>query len=722
MRNHAKHLGQIAETGLENHPLWNEDHPWHINAGRIVHHVLRGLQGGHYEKGGLVDKALQRVRHYDDGGTIPQQNPIDVAKQVVTSNNQNLPSDQIIMNKYQGTGLQFPQNESMARLAAKTKRETAEKAGKKVSGNPLNERTVIKAPKSESGQKQLPDFVTGNISHDDWVKRHEQILDPHEIHNAANWYKNVYSTFKNYYPNDEEAKRNMRAWLVAQQNISPAGAMNNVLMQKEQMARKVPEALWKAGGMPNPTEAARSVLKDQPIAQGVGQKIADFVDAAEGKPVRSWMANHPNGGSPFVVDVHTARDTGMVDSELINHLTRLGYDPKALEKLKIDLKGTPTEAAYENRAKWGRELTNTLNKRKWMGRNDWTPAEVQAVGWMGMTKLTRNAEEDSESGLGRNLRRISYEMDPGEGSPWAEKYGDAISGLSDKDKAEFTNKMTAAAMKHAAELSGIGHHQIVHGTGAWEQYQNPAAVSHALSTSHAADIASNALGYLLNQTEVWHNRAKPMTSNPKGFGIDFIEKGSKNLANKEYLQGFWNKVMAADTTGLLRGFQPITLPTGEVGIRSLIDKGGVSTRDKIEKSLSEGSPLRKMLETIGPDIDIHGHEAEITKARNDWKEHKNGEGYLARLGEILGSDPSAYLNHARSQLEAQLENHLDEAYKRNGKIWRTQSPSSQSSSPAQGTPGLKQGFKKPARHPALDIPGVHIRTAEAGEPIFHGEK
>lgn len=24
--------------------------------------------------------------------------------------------------------------------------------------------------------------------------------------------------------------------------------------------------------------------------------------------------------------------------------------------------------------------------------------------------------------------------------------------------------------------------------------------------------------------------------------------------------------------------------------------------------------------------------------------------------------------------------------------------------------------------PALNIPGVHIRTAEAGEPIFHGDK
>jgi hypothetical protein len=49
----------------------------------------------------------------------------------------------------------------------------------------------------------------------------------------------------------------------------------------------------------------------------------------------------------------------------------------------------------------------------------------------------------------------------------------------------------------------------------------------------------------------------------------------------------------------------------------------------------------------------------------------------------------------------------------------------------QGDPiavAKKVSASKPARrakakqHPALGIPGVHIRTAEAGEPIFHGEK
>ena len=39
----------------------------------------------------------------------------------------------------------------------------------------------------------------------------------------------------------------------------------------------------------------------------------------------------------------------------------------------------------------------------------------------------------------------------------------------------------------------------------------------------------------------------------------------------------------------------------------------------------------------------------------------------------------------------------------------------------RGQPAFKRGGAIPL-HPALNIPGVHIRTAEAGEPFFHGEK
>jgi hypothetical protein len=692
--------GTVAHKGVNITHL--ELSPQAINGGAVWHPEH---ERQHFNIGGMPEDAIGPSEM--QGPKMPVEQPEPMPAPAAPTRRQpfqfNTPEEQArpIMERHQNTGLQFPQDEGLFRVNAKLKRERAAAEGKKVAGNPANPRTVIKAPKG------LPDFVAGNLTYDDWMKRHESILTPDEAHNASQWYARIFDTFKQYYPDPDEARQHMRAWLVAQQNVSPAGAMQNVLLQKEQMARNVPPELWKAGGMPNPTEAARAVLQGQPITGGVGQKIADFVDSAEQKDVRSWMANHPDGESPFVVDVHTARDTGMVDQELINHLKRLGYDHKALDKLAIDLTGTPSEAAYENRAAWGRGLTNHLNQIGWLGRNDWRPEEVQAVGWMGMTKLTRAAEEDAESGLSRNMRRISYEVDPGEGSPWAGKYGSLIASLDPKQKAELTEDVAKLAMDHASKLAGINVHSLVHGTGAWEQYQNPAAVGQSLSTQSGADIAANALGYLLNQTEVWHNRLKPMTSNPKGFGVDFIERGSKNLANPKYLSDFWQKIMDADPHGLFKGFQPITLPTGEVGIRALIDKGGTKIKEKIEQSIMEGGPIHRALSSMGPDIGVMGHEAEITKHRNDWKVDKNGESYLARLVPALGPNTPAHLNSIRAQLENRIENYLK----------GTQRPQKGGTQKE----GLARGGTPHVPHPAMRIPGVHIITADAGDPIFHGD-
>ena len=619
-----------------------------------------------FARGGDVE-----ADHMAVGGDIGDEGDDINSRAVMGGNNPPSPMQPVsqgsMMPPSQGFGgLSFPPEDSAARLKQKLNRDYAVSSGKKSdAGLPHNPRTIIKGPEGK------PDFVTGNIGFDDWKNRHENILTPEEIQHSSKWYSNIFNNFLNYTNSDQpKATQLMRAWLVAQQNVSPGGAMNNVLLQKEQAARGVPQNLWESGGMPNPTEAARAVLSGRNVT-GVGQKISDFVDSAEQKDVRSWMGNHPHGGSPFVVDVHTARDTGMVDPELISHLTRLGYDKDALSKLKVDLTGTPTAAAYENRAQWGRDLTGNLNETGWMGRKDWTPAEVQAVGWMGMTKLTRDAEEDSESGLGRNLRRISYEFAPGEGSPWSSKYGSAFDGLPPDEQRDLTEKMTHRALDHATKISGIDLHSIVHGTGAWERYQNPAAVAQTLSTQKGADIASNAIGHLLQQTDVWHNRVKPMTKNPKGFAIDFIENGSKNLADKDNLSDFWDKVMGADPHGLIRGYQPITLPTGEVGVRALIDKGGQGTQNKLEEAISPGGALHKILSDLPYDIHMKGHEAEISKARNDWKEQKNGEGYMGRLVSLLGRDPSAELNSARSQLEKELEGHLDAAYERQGGSWRS---------------------------------------------------
>lgn len=553
-------------------------------------------------------------------------------------------------------GIKFPEEESSNLLRLKLKREQEALQGKAMPGLPKNEREVIKAPEGSG----LPDFVVGKITPDDWIKRTEQVLTPEEIKQYSKWYDEVRGTFLKYTDNDEaKTDKYMRAWLVANQNIGVDGAFNNVLLQAEQFARNVPEGKMRAGGLPMATQAARNTLLDQPITEGVGFKISDFVDSAEGKTVRSIYGNDVQAGQPFVVDIHTARDTGLVDNILLNHLEKQGYAVDR-DKIKVDLSTGPTDTQYENRADFGRQLTDELNSMNWQGRSDWQPKEVQAVGWMAMTRLTADAATDTVTALERNLRRISMEAAPGEGSPWAKKYGKAFAALTPERQVQLTQVVTDRAMEMAKEIAGIDLRTMVHGTGGWQNYQNPAAVGQALATREGGEIAANVLGYLLQQTEVWVNSIKATTKNPKALAVDFIESGSDNLSTNDGLRSFWEKVMAADPTKLFVGYQPIRTADGDVGIRVLIDKGGTARMQSVQDALSSGGQIDAMLTKLDYDVKTRGYEADLVKARNDWtgKGSKNGEAYLGRLADLGVRRTAADLDPLRGELEKLFEREL----------------------------------------------------------------
>ena len=556
-------------------------------------------------------------------------------------------------------GIKFPVEDSSNRLRLKVQREQQALQGKPMPGMPKNERTVIEAP----AESEMPDFVVGKITPDDWIARTEAILSPEEIKQYAKWYEDVRGTFLKYTDGDEaKTDKYMRAWLVANQNIGVDGAFNNVLLQAEQFARQVPAGEMKAAGLPLATKAARSTLQDEPIVEGVGLKISDFVDSAEGKSVRSIYGNDPLAGQPFVVDIHTARDTGLVDEILLNHLERQGYKVDR-DRITTDLAGGPTDTQYENRSDFGRKLTEQLNSIGWQGRNDWQPKEVQAVGWMAMTRLTADAADDTVTALERSLRRISMEAAPGEGSPWATKYGAAFNALSGDRQAQLTKAVTNRAMEMAREIAGIDLRGMVHGTGGWESYQNPAAIAQTLATRNGAEIAANVVGFLTQQTEVWVNSIKGTTKNPKALAIDFIESGSDNLSTNDGLRKFWEKVMASDPTKLFVGYQPIKTMDGEVGIRVLIDKGGPARMQSVQEALSSGGQIDTMLTQLDFDVKTIGYEADLVKARNDWKVSKDGKAYLGRLAELGVKRTAADLDPLRGELEAIFERELSEAAK-----------------------------------------------------------
>jgi len=551
-------------------------------------------------------------------------------------------------------GLSFPSVDTDNRLRLKAKREESILAGKAPAGAPKNTRVEIQAPEGSS----LPNFVVGNITPQDWISRTESMLSKEEIAKYAKWYDDIKGTFLKYTNNDEEkADKYMRAWLVANQNIGVDGALSNMLLQAEQFARKVPKQEMKAGGLPMATQAARNALLNEPITEGVGAKISDFVDSAEGKSVRSFYGNNQAGGSPFVVDIHTARDTGLVDEILLNHLERKGYQVDR-QNIKTDFAAGPTETQYENRADFGRALTKYLNDNSWQGRTDWTPKEVQAVGWMAMTKLTADASEDSVTALERNLRRISMEVAPAVGSPWEKKFGEKFSSLPAQRQSEITQVVTDRAMQAAKEISGIDFREMVHGTGGWQTFQNPAAVAQTLATREGAEIAANVLGYLLQQTEVWVNSIKGTTKNPKALAIDFIESGSDNLSTNEGIRSFWEKIMAADPTGLFVGYQPIKTIDGEVGIRVIVDKANATKMQNVQNALSKGGQIDNVLSSLDFDVKSKGYESDLVKAGNNWKESPDGKAYLGRLADLGVKRTAADLDPIRSEFEKIIESEL----------------------------------------------------------------
>jgi|DEB0MinimDraft_10_1074344.scaffolds.fasta_scaffold08320_2 hypothetical protein len=542
------------------------------------------------------------------------------------------------------------------RLHTQRMQSTLEK-GKPYPGAPKNPRTVIPAPEGSG----LPDITVGNITPQDWQNRIESTLSPQEISNYSEWYKKVFGEFQRLTNGDpEEMARLTDAWFAGQQNSSPSQTLNDVLFIYEQIKRGVPKEELKGKGLPSANKIVIDILTESEITGGAGQKIADFLDSGYQKNVRSIMGNAPEGGAPFVVDIHTGRDTGLVDPIFINHLKRLGYDVP--EDLQIDFTSGISGPMYESRAMFGQQLTDHLNAQGWMGRSDWEPAEIQAIGWMQLSNMygTSNVGGDITDAFARNTRRISMEVDPGAGSPWAEKFGDDYGTLDAETKVQINDEVTARAIELVNDQMGISLGQTVHGTGGWELYTNPSTVQQAIASKDAAIEAGARLGYLLQQTEVWVNAPKTLTKNPKNFAVDIIETSGENLRDGSALGDLFQRLIDEDPNGLFRGYQPIVID-GKPGIRILITQDAIKESPLSAAKAKEyivdfaNNKLGKITDDLQFDAEIDIMEADLTQLRNDWTEDKTGGGYKNYFGGQAGQDEGAGLGAVLDRDSRELE-------------------------------------------------------------------
>lgn len=550
-----------------------------------------------------------------------------------------------------------------------------QETGVQYPGAPKNPRTVIPAPEGSD----LPDIVVGNIEPDDWRQRIEATMSPEEINKAASWYKIVFGEFQKQANGDpEEIAKLTDAWFAGQQNSSPQQTLNDVLFVYEQIKRGVPKEQLKGKGLPSANKIVIDILTNSTIEGGAGQKIADFLDSGYGKNVRAIMGNKPEGGSPFVVDIHTARDTGLVDEIYINHLTRLGYDVP--DDLIVDVGGGGIKGPqYESRALFGQQLTEELNDQNWMGRNDWEPAEIQAIGWMQLSGMYggSNTGGDVVDAFTRTTRRISMEVDPGAGSPWAAKFGEEFGNLPIEDRRAINDEVTSKAIDLVNKQTGITLGNTVHGTGGWELWQNPSTVQQAIASKETAIEAGARLGYLLQQTEVWVNTPKAMTKNPKNFSIDIVETTGESLRDSDRLTELFDRIINEEPNGLFRGYQPIIVE-GKPGIRILITDDAVKesplTKAKAIEYIQEfaNTKLGNITDELNFDAEIDIMEADLTRLRNNWEEDQTGGGYKSYFSGQSGQDAASdeagqrVLDTDGAELESLFQQRINEAKNRSG--------------------------------------------------------
>lgn len=243
--------------------------------------------------------------------------------------------------------------------------------------------------------------IAGEITPQDWAARVQHVFDsPQQIEEAARWYETFEPLFRKHFGKD--ADRVMRAFAVSQANASPSGGLASVLRAMHKIDRG--EEVGSIGSVV--ADSIERALKGEMVDKKMAAKLSDFTDALRGKKRRTWMGNRAAGGAPAPVDVWGLRDLGYIDKGLLSRrggqLKGGGFNrAKQIEADHgIDLTklthtpGTAEGSRYERAAEKYQEITDHLNEIGFNGRNDWTPAQTQALGWSGIQRFFGNVPED----------------------------------------------------------------------------------------------------------------------------------------------------------------------------------------------------------------------------------------------------------------------------------------------------------------------------------------
>jgi len=464
-------------------------------------------------------------------------------------------------------------------------------------GAPLNKRTVL-----QSGENKL---VVGRVTFDDWVERVSTLLSTEDLRQSRAWYRQLFSTLEPLY--GEDAPVIGTAWLASQINESPSGGFRSVLRAMD-LERGLPPVGYSRAGLAE--NAIRALLRGTTPQSGLGVKLLDFMDSELGFSTRTAMGRDVRGGGPAAIDIWAFRDIGFVDDKMRNRLIEI-FGAKAVKKVSNDLKSIH-EPQYEYGSRFYNDLARELNARGFNGGN-WIPSEAQAVGWVSLQKALRIQPEFVSDIIGKNVRRVSLGLSPGEGAP----------------QASFAGEQARQRIEEIAKLANVKIMQAEEGAGAYLGSVESAFQIDALASPEAADDFATALGYAFGQTEVWVTRA---LKSGKKHAFDVLGPQINSMQRATDLFERMYAYLSAEglkPEKVISGFQQTTV-NGVPGIRFVNSTGHWSK--KALQSIQDAAVSAAEDLELG-DIDAYGFPADLRTVENDWTKAKAGEGYTRSLRE-----------------------------------------------------------------------------------------
>jgi hypothetical protein len=516
-------------------------------------------------------------------------------------------------------------------------------------------------------------IMVGRITPNDWLKLHSTTLTEAEFKTARRWYKDAHTFFNEA---GADAGPLLIGWLVANKNVSVTGATLNMLRSREHLLSALPVDFSLENPKSGLSETTLTAYWEwiesgmegaSPAEIEVGRKLVDFVDSALGKTTRTWMGDDARGGEPFVSDVHTNRDMGYIDEVHETWLLDNAADPKQVAALERDVKaGVPHETQYEYSSRQGAAISKHLNKIGYDG-GGWTPSQVQAVGWMGMQKLTGKAMGHVRLTLPEFTHQVSAAATFSTTSPLGKKYGDAMSALPMNEQIKLTDELVGIATEVAQQLAGdlpIFNRTVGIGKGAgWDAEP---AVNFRLAASHEGlRTFSQVLGYLLQQDSILTERPTGYTKSGafiNGTSGTAVDLQGKELLDRDTQERFWDALSAE--SDFFGGFHPT--PTG---IRFTTDvtgepgKGSGALRKhtaELDKFMASGA-IDRALDAAGVTGDVDSSYI-LVEALFQGYSHKesysDGKPYLEGLSTRFGPAMDPILRDGRRRIAAHAESKL----------------------------------------------------------------